>query len=351
MGLNRADEMLKYAENYYINSRYYLAQNNAKGGEFNLIHAIIEDIPNQFNPQTATWSLRLWEDLLGIEGGIEDISKQRTQVLLRLMTLQRITPNALKQLIKRVANANVDILRDVAPYTFQVRIREDSLDCDNKLILRIIEDYKEAHTAFYQVYNLGQSIIEEKYYFKIINRITMFWFDEDGILNGSFLIDGSKLLNLGFLMHMKTWHKVNTKCFKRVLLKKISGTFIFSIGEVFTAVAKNKFALYCPNRQRYNLSSSAVFKNVVSYLIKGIWNMYLIKTAEEAHIGGFVRTILDWRNDDYRIRTINRKSVLNEESFSVPAVTITHNLWHLDGTVSLDGRQTLDAYQIKEVLE
>ena len=61
MEISRADLMMGYVESYYRESLFYTAQNNAKGEELDIIHAIIEDMPNQFNPQTATWGLGLWD--------------------------------------------------------------------------------------------------------------------------------------------------------------------------------------------------------------------------------------------------------------------------------------------------
>lgn len=154
MEISRSDVMLGYVESYYRESLFYTAQNNAKGKELDIIHAIIEDMPNQFNPQTATWGLGLWEEMLGITMETENIADRRSRVMMKLLTLQRITPISLERLIKNVAGANVDIIRNVAPYTFQVCVRNDSLNCDSALIWKIIEENKEAHMAYYQGYNL-----------------------------------------------------------------------------------------------------------------------------------------------------------------------------------------------------
>lgn len=148
MKINRSAEMLKYVENYYRESKYYLAQNNAKGKEFDIIHTIIEDLPNQFNPQTATWGLKLWEELLDINS-IGNIEERRTNILMKTATLQVITPISLERLIKKIFNIDTKIIRNFSPYTFLVEFKyEDDKEINLKIIRQLIEDYKEAHMAY-----------------------------------------------------------------------------------------------------------------------------------------------------------------------------------------------------------
>lgn len=302
MEISRSDVMMGYVESYYRESLFYTAQNNAKGKELDMIHAIIEDMPNQFNPQTATWGLGLWEEMLGITREAENIADRRSCVMMKLLTLQRITPISLERLIKNVAGANVDVIRNIAPYTFQVRIRDDSLDCNSGLIRRIVEDYKEAHMAFYQAYYLGQIVIKEHFYFSTILRMAVYWFGEQWILNGGFLLDGSQLLNTEFPPY-------KLKVFHRATLTVLG---------------------------------------VIS--VKAMWTTFKMKNALRFEMRGLFRYEICCGDSTFETKIMHRVKVDVGERFSV-TVTITHNLWYLDGTVLLDGSQTLDAYQSKEVLE
>lgn len=464
MEVNRSDEMLKYVEGYYRDSYYYTAQNSAKGQEFDIIHAIVEDMPNQFNPQTATWGLRLWEEMLGIDTGEDSIEERRAKVMLKLLTLQRITPISLERLIKNVTKANVDILRNVAPYTFQVRVREDSLDCDNGLIRRIVEDYKEAHMAFYQAFFLGQIVIRERFYLRTEHRMSVYWFGDNGILNGRFVLDGRRNLDTMFPPYnMRTWHKTSVSFVNEVLFGKTSNAFTFILKEHLPVASVHDFTFYwwgegerllngthflngdialnrifppyrlevfncfrglivekfymkpmrysffirlvekaktknffrtdfCWWGSKYNLLNGKSnlegsvfldqefppFKMVVSHKVttaifenlKAISeNTMRVKIREQMGIRNVVRAEVCWwegalngsitlngerRLDngypEYNGKIFNRTAVSHNEKVSSPSVTITHNLWRLDGMVALDGSQTLDAYQIKEVL-
>lgn len=147
MEINRSAEMLKYVESYYKESKYYIAQNNAKGKEFDIIHTIIEDLPNQFNPQTATWSLNLWEELLEINS-IGNIEERRTNILMKTSTLQVVTPISLERLIKKIFNLDAKIIRNYSPYTFLVKFKYEDKEINLKTMRQLIEDYKEAHMAY-----------------------------------------------------------------------------------------------------------------------------------------------------------------------------------------------------------
>lgn len=198
MEISRSDMMMGYVENYYRESLFYTAQNNAKGEELDIIHSIIEDMPNQFNPQTATWGLGLWEEMLGITRETENIVDRRSRVMMKLLTLQKITPISLERLIKNVAGANIDIIRNIAPYTFLARVRDDSLNCDSGLIWRIIEEHKEAHMAYYQGYQIGGGILNVSNSLKITYRMAFYPrfnlppldLDDSWVLDGGRTLDG-----------------------------------------------------------------------------------------------------------------------------------------------------------------
>ncbi len=147
MEIDRCEKMLQYVETYYKDSRFYMAQNNAKGQEFNNIHVIIEDLQNQFYPQKATWGLKLWEELYKLEP-IGTIEERRIRILSKMSTFPIITPIALERLIKRTLNIDAAILRNIEPYTFQVKFHYEDKYISLKGIRQIIEEYKEAHMAY-----------------------------------------------------------------------------------------------------------------------------------------------------------------------------------------------------------
>lgn len=145
---DRSAEMLKYVSGYYSYSKHYLAHNNAKGQEFDIIRSIVDDMPNQFNPQTATWGLRLWEEFLDLDGEGKSIEERRNQIILKSLT-SYITPISLERLLKSITKTNVWVTNNIAPYTFSVEISTDNnvaINYDN--IVKVVEDVKPAHLAY-----------------------------------------------------------------------------------------------------------------------------------------------------------------------------------------------------------
>lgn len=98
---------------------------------------------------------------------------------------------------KNVAGANVDIIRNIAPYTFQARIRDDSLNCDSDLIWKIIEEHKEAHMAYYQGYHIEGGVLNTNYSLKI-TYCTVFY-PQSNLprlrLDGTWRLDGTQQLS------------------------------------------------------------------------------------------------------------------------------------------------------------
>ncbi len=169
MEISRADIMLKYVETYYRESKFYTAQNNAKGKEFDIIHSIMEDLPNQFNPQTATWGLRFWEELLNIDS-IGSMEERRIKILSKMATLQYITPFSLERLIKKIFNIKAIITRNVVPYTFLIEFDYKDEHLNIKAIRQLIEEYKEAHMAYSLLGYYNTKLITD---IKIVNSLEL----------------------------------------------------------------------------------------------------------------------------------------------------------------------------------
>lgn len=156
---NRSAEMLQYVPRYYSNSRHYQAQNNAKGKEFDIIRAITDDLPNQLNPQTATWGLVLWEEFLDLDGENKSIEERRNQIILKSLT-SYITPISLERLLKSITKTEVWVTNNVAPYTFSIEISTDNnvaVNFDN--IVTVVEDVKPAHLAYETYFSSNAAVV------------------------------------------------------------------------------------------------------------------------------------------------------------------------------------------------
>lgn len=306
-----------------------------------------------------------------------------------------------------------------------------------------------AHLAFYFSFLVGKIIIEEFFKLRrVVNRTSIYWFDTSRMINGTFLLDGSRLLDAQFPPYeIRVWIKTKICSANQVVPRKVNNKFEILLKEKFRSITWHTYTFYWFgdfNRlingkydldgeisldcilPPYKLRSFNRFKLPVreAFNTNTMRNTFRIKTTPKADIRSFTREIIDWwqscepsyrlasysrffviekekvvlthinnvskvrirdkfllrntirfmscwwgnmekilnggymldgertldRNlNDYRMKAVHRFVVRNREKVSAPIVTTTHNLWCLDGAVPLDGQQTLDAYQIKEV--
>lgn len=81
------------------------------------------DFISQIFPQTATWSLRYWEDEYGILTDESKTIEQRRAYLMSVMYKKYpMTPKRLEQLVKGVTGFNCSIKENIEPNTFLVVI-------------------------------------------------------------------------------------------------------------------------------------------------------------------------------------------------------------------------------------
>lgn len=164
-----------------------------------------------------------------------------------------------------------------------------------------------AHLAFYFSFLIGKIVTKECFKLRrILNRTAIYWFGDGDfwMLNGIIFLDGSRLLNARFPPYnIRIWIK----------------TKISSANQVVPYRTDNKSELLLKEK----------FSSSICHTYTFYWSGDLI--------------------DYQKMKVIHRFTVRNRETVSAPIVTTKHNLWYLNGTVPLDGQQTLDAYQIKEV--
>lgn len=217
--MDRTEVMLGYVERYYRESRFYTMQNYAKGEEFNQIHAFINDLPNQFNPQTATWGLRFWEELYDVES-YGNIEERRSHVLAKMAAFEVITPISLERLVRRIFSLDVSVTRNVAPYTFELKFDYPDKSIDLIAIRKLLEDYKEAHMA----YNLRGNYLSKFYidikFLSSVQFVSEFYprknwpflrYDGTAFYNGVYQYNGYRILFATDLYPVKLILRVEKK--------------------------------------------------------------------------------------------------------------------------------------------
>ena len=147
---DRISEMLSYVQSYYRESRIYLNQNKAKGEEFNILRTLIDDLVNQFTPQTSTWLLKSWEEYCGIPVNESDsIEERRARVLSKISLITPMTPKGMETVVYGAVKLQSKIIDNIRPYTMQIVVYANGVNPINLDALEAaVEEAKPAHLAF-----------------------------------------------------------------------------------------------------------------------------------------------------------------------------------------------------------
>ena len=114
-----------------------------------------EEIKKQVIPQTATWTLKYWENEYGLPTDETKTIEERQQILLnRIKANTRNNPKALSNLIENETGFKTEIIENVSKNKFKVRTYGYLLD--DTVIRNIIERRKPAHLIYELM--LGESI-------------------------------------------------------------------------------------------------------------------------------------------------------------------------------------------------
>ena len=354
----------------------------------------MDDLPNQLVPQKATWGLVLWEEFLEITPAPgESLVSRRMNVMKKYSRILKVTPISMERTILSMAHAKVDIIRNVAEYTFKVQLREESLDADIGAIREVLEEFKEAHMAYLLAIFLGTIRTGEKFIPRVTHRMSMYWY-RDWILNGEYDLNGEKLLNAVFPPFYRVVNRLLMKQKERFLNARAGNVMYFKLPEKFSVAVRNGFAFYWWENGRHLLNGRYLLDG--SYLLdtefppydarsihtlklpifeavkaKLVNNRASIVNRPHADMRSVYRAFFCWWGDkekilngkynldgeenldkvlsEYECKTSHLATMRIGEEVGV-SVTIKNNLWYLDGSYNLDGSNKLNAYEMKEEL-
>ncbi|WP_142976010.1 YmfQ family protein [Clostridium botulinum] len=119
----KGKEMIKQITPMYQDSKIEKAIYQAIGNEFDNAEYLINELLLQLFPQTATWGLVLWEQRVGLNTNLsETLEQRRRKVITKLQTRYPITPLAMANILKSYTGADINIVENVSPYTFKIKL-------------------------------------------------------------------------------------------------------------------------------------------------------------------------------------------------------------------------------------
>ncbi len=393
-----AKKMLSYVSDGFYDESYvgkWLFQ--VMGAEYDKALEIVEDLPAQFFPETATWGLMYHEIKWGLPVRLNLPYEERR----RLIYLKRdyrapMTPYRMERYLEDATGFVVRIadVNDPGEYGFDAPhpnffmayfVGEGTLD--SKKVREILDHLKQSHTI-YKVNDRIEIVLDNRNLEKIILRNVHFkmgipfWYQY--VYDGSWLLDGGVTLNMircyGLVLGMNS--KLG-EFYTSEQIRLVAVKFATRIknDEIFYARVGNHFGINFWDVRRFsglwNFESSTlkrryglvlnignVFKvcngteNIKLRRLSTAWKQYIWEGAKGRVV--YHGAIDFWRllylDDNWSLEgelTI-RLGVNMSGQETVENVTVetkNRDYWFLNGALSLDGARSLNSIYRKEIAE
>jgi hypothetical protein len=100
-------------------------------------------------PQTATWSIPIWELIYEIEpDDTLSLEYRRGRILSKKLSTAPINPARIEAALSALTGAPVNITENIAPYVFKVEVGKGLTAIDLDLMLRTLRRKKPSHLSF-----------------------------------------------------------------------------------------------------------------------------------------------------------------------------------------------------------
>ena len=140
--------MLDMVSPIYDNSYVFLWILEVIGREYATVQELINELPRQLDPSTATWLLEVWEQRYKIVPGVGSIQDRRNKIALRRGARLPMNPARLKATLELICGAEVRIDEHIGDYTFGVFISDyPSAEMTDALTAKL-NQVKPAHLSY-----------------------------------------------------------------------------------------------------------------------------------------------------------------------------------------------------------
>ena len=151
-----AQRMLNNTTPIYDNSMIGLYMFQAIGAEIDSVTQIIDELPDQLNPDTATWLLGHWERRYGLPTDETlSLDERRRIIRLRRYHTGAFNPYKVKQLAEDMTGVPARVVEFVDDYTFAVYL--SATTSSDEALRRTIQKLKPSHLSFEIKYEQGVS--------------------------------------------------------------------------------------------------------------------------------------------------------------------------------------------------
>lgn len=149
-----AERMLQNTTPIYDNSKVALYMFEGMGREYDKVNQILDELPAQLSPETATWLLPLWERRYGLPTDESlSLEERRRKIRLRQRHTGAFNPQKVEEMAENLTGLAARVVEHVGPYTFAVYLTATS--SNDEALRKRIQKLKPSHKSFEIRYEQG----------------------------------------------------------------------------------------------------------------------------------------------------------------------------------------------------
>lgn len=120
--MNSKDRMLAYVNQGLRDVNYYNDIMSAEGAEIDRFFFNAQNLTEQYFVEKANWGLEQWELFLGIPiDKTKPDSFRRSTIIAKIRGTGVVTVEMIKNVAESFANGEVEVIENLAPYTFKIK--------------------------------------------------------------------------------------------------------------------------------------------------------------------------------------------------------------------------------------
>ncbi|MEK3733687.1 MULTISPECIES: YmfQ family protein [Paenibacillus] len=145
--MSKAEAWLNYLPSYYHGIREMKAIANTEGAELDQLTRDMEDLIDQYYPETATWSLSRYEQDLNIPVHLsKPLEQRRSVVISKMRGSGKVSASMLKNVAQAYERGSIEVTVQPAEYKVTIHFR-DTVGLPPNLgdLKAAMEEIKPAH--------------------------------------------------------------------------------------------------------------------------------------------------------------------------------------------------------------
>lgn len=124
-----------------------------------LAQETIKGFREQEFPATVTWAIEYWEQAYGIESNPDlSIEERRAALITRRNYRGPMNPARIEAICEAICGREVELVENVAPHTFEIKILPGTSDADIQAIYDAVYDVKQSQKSFRIVFEVPVGI-------------------------------------------------------------------------------------------------------------------------------------------------------------------------------------------------